>query len=396
MSEKKILIIDDDIRICRIIKNVADNLNIRSFATDNPALFEPAQLGFEPNMIFMDLQMPKFDGIELLRKLAKNNSKAAVILISGMDKSVIKTTRDLGTSLGLNMVGSLQKPFDIDKIEEILQKQFKPVKSQASSRHKVTEAELSQAIEKDELVVYYQPQVDLKSGKIVGAEALVRWQHPSRGLIFPDSFIPLAENNEKLIESLTNAVLEQILQNDMMRRKDTQDLNISINISARMLNNLSLPDEVAKLLALYNYETNRIMVEITETGVMEDPVLTMDILTRFRLKNIKLSIDDYGTGHSTLTQLHQMPFTELKVDKSFVMRAMKNEDEAAIVLATIELGHKLGLRVVAEGIEDQETYDWLKEIGCDIGQGYHIARPVGLIDFLDWMKEYNLNLPKTP
>ena len=163
-----------------------------------------------------------------------------------------------------------------------------------------------------------------------------------------------------------------------------------------MLNNLSLPDDVAKLLALYNYETDRMMIEITETGVMEDPVLTMDILTRFRLKNIKLSIDDYGTGHSTLTQLHQMPFTELKVDKSFVMRAMKNEDEAAIVLATIELGHKLGLRVVAEGIEDQETYDWLKEIGCDIGQGYHIARPVNLIDFLDWMKEYNLNLPKTP
>jgi len=389
MSEKKILIIDDDIRICRIIKNMADNLNIRSFATDNPALFEPAQLGFEPNMIFMDLQMPKFDGIELLRKLAKNNSKAAVILISGMDKSVIKTSRELGISLGLNMVGSLQKPFSIDKIEEILQKQFKPVKNKVSSRHQVTEAELSQAIEKDELVVYYQPQVDLKSGKIVGAEALVRWQHPSRGLIFPDSFIPLAENNEKLIGALTNAVLEQILQNDMMRRKDIQDLNISINISAKMLNNLSLPDEVAKLLALYNYEADRMMVEITETGVMEDPVLTMDVLTRFRLKNIKLSIDDYGTGHSTL-------ITELKVDKSFVMRAMKNEDEEAIVLATIELGHKLGLRVVAEGIEDQETYDWLKEIGCDIGQGYHIARPVDLIDFLDWMKEYNLNLPKTP
>ena len=396
MSEKRVLIIDDDIRICRIIKNVAKKLCIKSYATDNPALFELTRLEFEPNMIFLDLQMPKFDGIELLRKLAVQNSKAAIILVSGMDKSVIETTKDLGTSLGLNMVGDLQKPLDVDKIEDILQRQFEPVKSQTPSRYQVTEEEMLQAIEKDRFVIYYQPQVNLISGKIVGAEALVRWQDPSRGLILPGEFIPVAENNEKLIESLTNVVLEKVLRYDMVRIDGIQKLNISINLSAKMLNNLSLPDEVANLLATYKYEPNRLMMEITETGVMGDPVLMMDILARFRLKNIKLSIDDYGTGHSTLAQLHQMPFTELKVDKSFVIQAMKNEDAAAIVLATIELGHKLDLRVVAEGVEDQETYDWLKDVGCDIGQGYHIGRPVDLKIFLDWIKEYNFKLPRTP
>ena len=223
----------------------------------------------------------------------------------------------------------------------------------------------------------------------------MRWQDPSRGLILPGEFIPVAENNEKLIESLTNVVLEKVLRYDMVRIDGIQKLNISINLSAKMLNNLSLPDEVANLLATYKYEPNRLMMELTETGVMGDPVLMMDILARFRLKNIKLSIDDYGTCHSTLAQLHQMPFTELKVDKSFVIQAMKNEDAAAIVLATIELGHKLDLRVVAEGVEDQETYDWLKDVSCDIGQGYHIGRPVDLKIFLDWIKEYNFKLSRT-
>jgi EAL domain-containing protein (putative c-di-GMP-specific phosphodiesterase class I)/FixJ family two-component response regulator len=389
VTERRVLIIDDEIRVCRIIEKVAKKLGIKTSATDNPALFESAYLEFESNMIFLDLQMPGFDGIELLRKLADQNSKAAIVLISGMDESVINTSKDLGTSLGLNMAGSLQKPLDIDKIEEILKSDFKLVKPQVISRHQVTEEELLRAIEKDELVVYYQPQIDFKSGKIVGAEALVRWQDPDRGLIFPDSFIPLAEKNERLIGKLTETVLEKVLQNKI------QDLSISVNISAKLLNNISYPDEVAKLLTKYKYQANLIMVEVTETGVMEDPVSTMDILVRFRLKNIKLSIDDYGTANSTLVQLHRMPFTELKVDKSFVMQAMKKDDAATIILATIELGHKLGLRVVAEGVEDQETYDWLKDVGCDIAQGYHIAKPVDLKIFLNWMKEYNLKLSKT-
>lgn len=152
MSEKRVLIIDDDIRICRIIKNVAKKLCIKSYATDNPALFELTRLEFEPNMIFLDLQMPKFDGIELLRKLAVQNSKAAIILVSGMDKSVIETTKDLGTSLGLNMVGDLQKPLDVDKIEDILQRQFEPVKSQTPSRYQVTEEEMLQAKKKIDLL----------------------------------------------------------------------------------------------------------------------------------------------------------------------------------------------------------------------------------------------------
>ena len=162
MSANRVLISDDDIRICRIIKRVADELGIESFATDNPELFEPANLDFEPNVIFMDLQMPKLDGVELLRKLADQHSKAAIILTSGMDKSVIETTEKLGKSLGLNMAGFLQKPIDIDKVKKNLEQHFEPASIRTQEAIKVTGEELAQAIKRNELVVHYQPQKKLK------------------------------------------------------------------------------------------------------------------------------------------------------------------------------------------------------------------------------------------
>lgn len=184
-------------------------------------------------------------------------------------------------------------------------------------------------------------------------------------------------------------ILKTILQEDMVSRDKLSELNVSINLSTKMLSDLSLPDKVTKMLAEHYFDPTRLVMEITESDAMDDPSLTMDILTRLRLKNIKLSIDDYGTGYSSLLQLYRMPFTELKVDKSFVMQAMKSEEASTIVRTTIELGHGLGLKVVAEGVEDQETYDWLKGLGCDIGQGYFISRPIDADNVVSWVKEYN-------
>jgi len=392
MSKNRVLIIDDDPRICRIIKRMADDLNIESFATDNPELFEPANLGFEPNVIFMDLQMSKLDGVELLRKLADQHSKAAIIIASGMDKSVIETTEELGKSLGLNMAGFLQKPIDIDKATAIMERQFETVPIKSHKATKVSGEELENAITQNELVVHYQPQVRLASGIIVGLEALVRWQHPEHGLLFPDVFIPLAEQDNDIIELLTYSVLNNVIQNSTLRKDITSDINVSINLSATMLHDLSLPDKVTKMLAEHDFDPDRLIVEITESGAMEDPALTMDILTRLRLKNIRLSIDDFGTGFSSLVQLYRMPFNEIKVDKSFVIKAMGDEEAATIVRTTIELGHGLGLEVVAEGIEDRETLDWLKELGCDTGQGYFISKPIDAGNLESWLKEYSKQL----
>lgn len=384
MVNNRVLIIDDDQRICRLIKRVADGLGINSLAIDNPEHFESAYLDFKPNVILMDLQMPKLDGVQLLRKLADQHSPAAILLASGMDKSVIETTMNLGKSLGLNMVGVLNKPMDIDHVKEILGKQFSVAKKQSADPAELTEAELEKAIERDELLVYYQPQLLLESGKLIGVEALVRWQHPEHGLVFPDSFIPLAESREDLIGPLTYKVLETALRDDKVRREQGIELNISINLSAKLLSDLSLPDKVQSLLTRYNFDPNRLILEVTESGAMENPSLTMDILARLRLKNIRLSLDDFGTGFSSLVQLYRMPFTEIKVDKSFVMKASTDKEAATISRITIDLGHSLGLEVVAEGIEDKETYEWLKDLGCEIGQGYFIGRPVDLGQFCEW------------
>ncbi|MCH7816557.1 MAG: EAL domain-containing response regulator [Proteobacteria bacterium] len=389
MSNNRVLIIDDDKRICRIIKRVADDLGVDSLAIDNPAEFESAYLRYEPNIILMDLQMPRLDGIELLRKLAEQHSEAAIILVSGMDRSVLETTDELGKSLGLNMVGVLNKPIDIDDLKIILEKNFDPLKERRTQSLALTAEDLKKAIAENELVVHYQPQISLASGNVIGAEALVRWQHPEHGLVFPDSFIPLAEESRELIGPLTYSVIETVLQDDVARRGSGVELNISINLSPRLLSDLSLPDKVDGLLAKYQFDPNRLLLEVTESGAMEDPSLTMDILTRLRLKNIRLSLDDFGTGFSSLVQLYRMPFNEIKVDKSFVMKVSKDKEAAAIARLTVDLGHSLGLEVVAEGIEDQYTYDWLKELGCEIGQGYFISRPVDVDQFSKWMDDHS-------
>ncbi|HIG41488.1 MAG: EAL domain-containing response regulator [bacterium] len=389
MPVNRVFIVDDDPRICRVIKRVATQLGVESQITgDPPGDFLKEISQFRPTVIFVDLQMPRIDGIQLLRFLAEAHFAAAIVLVSGMDKSVIETSEELGKSLGLNMSGILTKPIEIDEIREMLLRNFDVVEEQNRGSLEFSETELLQAIRNKELVVHYQPQIDLATNKAVGMEALARWQHPTHGLVFPDNFIPVAENSDKLIGELTYAILDSILQEDLFRRDDIHKLSISINLSARMLNDLSLPDRFEKMLLQQEFSPHQLIIEVTESGAMEDTSLTMDILTRFRIKGFRLSLDDFGTGYSSMVQLYRLPFNEIKVDKSFVMKVIASEEAASITKLTIDLGHSLGLDVVAEGVEDQQTYDWLKSLGCEIGQGYFVSRALDAENFVNWFDEY--------
>ena len=195
MSKNRVLVIDDDARIGRIVQRVANKLRVDTSVIDNPDLFESTYLRYQPNIIFLDLQMPRLDGVELLRKLAENDCKAAIILMSGMDKSVLETAIKFGQSLSLQMVGTLSKPMNIVDLERVLIKNFHQEEISIESVATITGVDLLEAIDRNELVVHYQPQICLKTGKISGAEALVRWQHPKYGLLAPDSFIPIAEDD---------------------------------------------------------------------------------------------------------------------------------------------------------------------------------------------------------
>lgn len=252
------------------------------------------------------------------------------------------------------------------------------------SQHKLTlMGELRQAITGDELRLHYQPQVTSKDGNLFGAEALVRWQHPEHGLMSPDEFIPLAERTG-LIKELTIWVLKKALQQCSDWHHSGFSVSIAVNIFSRFLHDPEFPETLAGLLAAHDLPAQSLVLEITETSIMVDPERALSILNRITEMGIKLSIDDFGTGYSSLSYLKQLPVSELKIDRSFVMEMLENESDSAIVNATIQLGHNLGLQVVAEGVESLLLYEKLRDMGCDFLQGFYFSEPVTAEKFYIW------------
>lgn len=249
-----------------------------------------------------------------------------------------------------------------------------------SPRRLTLMTELRQAIEKDQLQIYYQPKINIANGELYGAEALIRWHHPKHGFIAPDEFIPMAERT-RMIKYLTSWVLKQAFKQTAIWRKQGFDLTISVNLSAKDLHDPELPDIVAGVAAATGAKPDWMMLEITESSIMTDPERVLEIIQRLHDMGYKLSIDDFGTGYSSLAYLKKMPLTELKIDKSFVIDLLNSENDAVIVKATINLAHNLGLRVTAEGVESQAILDKLGEYDCDLAQGYHLGKPMSLTDF---------------
>jgi diguanylate cyclase (GGDEF)-like protein len=244
-------------------------------------------------------------------------------------------------------------------------------------------SELRQAIEHDDLIVHYQPKVDIRTRRVVGVEALVRWIHPERGFMPPDEFIPLAEQTG-LIQPLTTLVLRNALNQCRRWQEKGLDLDVSVNLSVRSLLDLHLPENVAALLREFSVEPARLVLEITESSIMADPIRAADVVDRLSDLGIGLAIDDFGTGYSSLSYLKRLPVSEIKIDKSFVMAMTSEDNDAVIVRSTVDLGRNLGLTVVAEGVETVEMFDELERLGCDIAQGYLLSRPLPPDDLTEW------------
>ena len=245
--------------------------------------------------------------------------------------------------------------------------------------------ELRQGIAAGELEVHMQPQASLRSGEIVGAEALVRWRHPRKGLLFPDEFIPIAERSG-LIRPLTSAVLQQSLAHCGHWWRSGRRISVSVNLSARSIIDADLIENVQRLLAQHGLPASALCLEITESSIISDPDRTIAVLQRLHDLGVRLSIDDFGTGYTSLSYLRRLPVQEVKVDKSFVMTMQHEGDDAAIVRSIIDLAGNLGLEVVAEGVEDAGTMADLAAMGCGLVQGYHLARPMPAADLLGWIE----------
>jgi diguanylate cyclase (GGDEF)-like protein len=246
-------------------------------------------------------------------------------------------------------------------------------------------ADLQNAIELRELRVAFQPKADVRSGAAVGAEALARWDHPEYGVIPPDEFIPIAEHTG-MIRGLTLHVLEVALRECATWRRSGHDLSVAVNVSPSGLLDTSFPDDVTRLLALVGVPAEALILEITETSIMSDPTRVRVVLDRLNALGVKLSIDDFGTGYSSLGRHRELPIHEVKIDRSFVRDLASNQDDQALVRSAIQLGHALGLRVVAEGVEDEHTLAYLSAEGCDLVQGYFVSRPVPAAQFVEWLQ----------
>lgn len=259
-----------------------------------------------------------------------------------------------------------------------------------SSRRLVLAGELRHAIEENKLVLHYQPKIDMHDGQVCGAEALVRWMHPQQGMIPPDVFIPLAEHTG-LIKPLTDWVVEAALHQSSAWRQAGLALPVAVNLSARNLQDAELLSKMERLFTGFGAEAGWLELEITESAVMEDPEGALETLRRLSNLGFTLFIDDFGTGYSSLDYLKKLPVNAVKIDKSFVIDMLANTDSAAIVRATVVLAHDLDLKVVAEGVEDQVTWNRLAKLGCDVAQGYHISKPMPAEQFKEWLDERTRN-----
>ena len=263
---------------------------------------------------------------------------------------------------------------------------------QHSPRRLALLGELRRAIEQQQLILHYQPKVDTHTGQMLGVEALVRWQHPEHGLLPPGDFIPLAERTG-LIGPLTNYVLDAALRQCRDWRQAGHELSVAVNVSARSLLDLDFPDQVAGLLARWELPVRLLVVEITESTIMADPTHALEILGRLNIMGVQAAIDDFGTGYSSMAHLKTLPVHELKIDRSFVSQMTSNNRDAVIVRSTVDLGRNLGLRVVAEGVEDVVTLRELDVLGCDAIQGYYISRPVPGDDLINWLEQHQAATP---
>jgi diguanylate cyclase len=243
--------------------------------------------------------------------------------------------------------------------------------------------ELRRAIDEGQLVLHYQPKFELVHGRVVGVEALLRWQHPTRALIPPDEFIPFAEHTG-LIRSLTLFVLDAALRQAHEWRSAGRRLPVAVNLSARNVVDPQLPRDVSELLAKWKVPPDQLELEITESALLGEPLRAMEVLTQLSRMGVAISLDDFGTGYSSLASLRRLPVNEIKIDRSFVMNMTKADSDAMIVRSTIDLGHNLGLRVVAEGVETEEICNLLASLGCDVAQGFYLSRPLKVDDVPWW------------
>lgn len=387
----RILVLDDEPVTLVLMERMLANLgfpNVRTFDLGERALAWLTSSRQAVDLVVLDLNMPGMDGVEFLRRLVELNFAGGVILASGEDEPIQQAAETLIRAHRITALGHLHKPVQPEALTALIDQWRAGARSPTRGvTRSYASADVARAIANREFVNHYQPVVAVASGAVVGVETLVRWQHPADGMVYPDRFIGVAEEHGH-IDGLTQVVLDGAISQARSWLNAGRRLRVSVNVSMDNLTALAFPDVLARQVARAELSTSDIVLEITESRLMPQLITVLDVLTRLRLKRFRLSIDDFGTGHSSLAQLRDIPFDELKVDRGFVHGAANNEKKRAICDASLSLGRQLGIAVVAEGVEDADDWRYLRQQGCDYAQGYYIARPMPGRDLPAWIDRW--------
>ncbi|MGZ8271085.1 MAG: EAL domain-containing protein [Methylophilus sp.] len=343
------------------------------------------------NLIFSDLKMPGMDGMEFLRYLGEEGHQLEIVILSAMDKKLLSVVNKISDIYKIKLLDALEKPLGLQQLKSVLAKsgktsnQTKP--TNAAEAHSYSVEEIMEGIRQKQFKPFLQPKVDLNTGKIIGAEALARWIHPEHGIVAPYAFIQKLEDSQK-IDDLTFLMLEEAATVCKTLLEKNHHIHIAVNLSLVSLNEPQMAQKISNFIKQHGGDPKYFTLEITESTAMTDEPLALENLARLYMDGFTLSIDDYGTGYSNLQQLTRIAFGELKIDRSLIHGFTKNEAMRIIVASNIDMAHKLKIKSVAEGIETEQDWELLRKMGCDIGQGYLIAKPMSIVDFYKYIEEY--------
>lgn len=373
-----ILIVEDHDFQRRILARLLGALGAKQVleAANGRAALALLEAGHAPGLVICDLDMPEMDGMAFIRHLGQRLPDVSVIVTSAMDPVLLGSVAKMADAYGVRLIGMLEKPVTrVHLAQLIAASENERPRRAVPPAPSFTLEEIEAGIRNHEFVPFFQPKLEMKTGAVVGAEALARWRHPTQGIVAPYGFILPLERAGR-IDALTFLMIEQSAHAARRLREAGLDITVSVNLSTTSLSDVALADRVTEIVTGCGVEPKHMVLEITETAAMTALAPALENLVRLRMKGFGLSIDDYGTGFSSLAQLARVPFTELKIDQCFVTGCGDNQNAYVIVEASIALAHGLKLKTVAEGIETQDDWNVLRALGCDMAQGYFIARPM--------------------
>ncbi|HMC15624.1 MAG TPA: EAL domain-containing response regulator [Albitalea sp.] len=384
----RLLVAEDHDFQRRVVIGMLERLGVQTIheAADGRAALDVIQDPARPvDIVISDLEMPGMDGMEFIRHLGQAGAGVSLILASALERKLLASVATMAEAYGMRLLGVAEKPISLERLRSLIESHAAAAPRAAPAPPSFTLAQIDAGLRNDEFEPFFQPKVEVATRRVKGAEALARWRHPQLGIVAPFAFIPLLEQN-KLIDELTWSILRRSAAQCLRWHAAGFELNVSVNLSLASLADVHLANRVTEIVRAEGLAPRHVVLEITESAAGTDLGKALENLARLRVKGFGLSIDDYGTGYSSMQQLSRIAFTELKIDRAFVANAAHDKSARVILASSLDMARELGLVAVAEGVETEADWALLAELGCELAQGYLIARPMDGKAFEDWVR----------